>query len=62
MTCSPDILQSYDAIDKENDTLSVQLDALADMKFTHVVSCQIYGSQKSSGDPQAQDILDLMKR
>ncbi|KAK4487202.1 hypothetical protein RD792_006522 [Penstemon davidsonii] len=57
-----DILQGYDAIDRENDTLSAQLDALADMKFTHVVSCQIYGSQKSSGDPQAQDILELMIR
>ncbi|KAI3457533.1 hypothetical protein Pfo_014196 [Paulownia fortunei] len=57
-----DILQNYDAIDRANDTLSAQLDALVDMKFTHVVSCQIYGSQKSSGDPQAQDILDLMIR
>ncbi|XP_075498077.1 putative callose synthase 8 isoform X2 [Primulina tabacum] len=62
MTEDDDIIQSYDAIDKANDTLSAQLDALTDMKFTHVVSCQIYGSQKSSGDPQAQDILDLMKR
>ncbi|KAK6134488.1 hypothetical protein DH2020_031770 [Rehmannia glutinosa] len=57
-----DILQNYDAIDRANDTLSAQLDALVDMKFTHVVSCQIYGSQKSSGDPQAQDILELMIR
>ncbi|KAL6506932.1 putative callose synthase 8 [Orobanche hederae] len=55
-----DILQNYNAIDRANDTLSAQLDALADMKFTHVVSCQIYGSQKSSGDRQAQDILELM--
>lgn len=59
---SPDILQGYDAIEKKNDTLSAQLEALADMKFTHVVSCQIYGSQKNSGDPQAKDILDLMIR
>ncbi|XP_009622154.1 putative callose synthase 8 isoform X2 [Nicotiana tomentosiformis] len=57
-----DILQGYDAIEKKNDTLSAQLEALADMKFTHVVSCQIYGSQKNSGDPQAKDILDLMIR
>ncbi|KAL3651083.1 putative callose synthase 8 [Castilleja foliolosa] len=55
-----DILQNYDAIDRANDTLSAQLDALVDMKFTHVVSCQVYGSQKSTGDPQAQDILELM--
>ncbi|KAL9145596.1 hypothetical protein ABFS82_13G054300 [Erythranthe guttata] len=57
-----DILQNYEAIERADDTLSAQLDALVDMKFTHVVSCQIYGLQKSTGDPQAQDILDLMKR
>lgn len=57
-----DILQGYDAIEKGNDTLSAQLDALADMKFTHVISCQMFGSHKSSGNPQAQDILDLMIR
>lgn len=51
-----DILRGYD-----NDRLAAQLEALADMKFTHVVSCQMFGSQKTSGDPQAQDILDLMK-
>ncbi|KAF5950988.1 hypothetical protein HYC85_012981 [Camellia sinensis] len=57
-----DILQGYDAIERRNDTLSAQLDALADMKFTYVISCQMFGSQKSAGDPQAQDILDLMIR
>lgn len=57
-----DILQNYDAIERENDTLSAQLDALVDMKFTHVVSCQMYGSQKSSNDPQAKDMLSLMIR
>ncbi|RWV90457.1 hypothetical protein GW17_00047337 [Ensete ventricosum] len=39
-----------------------QSDALSDMKFTYVVSCQNFGAQKSSGDPHAQDILDLMIR
>jgi callose synthase len=34
--------------------------AIADMKFTYVVSCQQYGIQKRSGDPYAQDILRLM--
>ncbi|GJN22580.1 hypothetical protein PR202_gb10160 [Eleusine coracana subsp. coracana] len=34
--------------------------AVADMKFTYVVSCQQYGIQKRSGDPRAQDILRLM--
>ncbi|XP_051126234.1 putative callose synthase 8 isoform X2 [Andrographis paniculata] len=57
-----DILQNYDAIERPNDTLSAQLDALVDMKFTHIVSCQMYGSQKASGDPQATDILQLMIR
>ncbi|KAH6785388.1 hypothetical protein C2S51_037843 [Perilla frutescens var. frutescens] len=57
-----DILQNYDAIDRANDTLSAQLDALVDMKFTHVVSCQMFGSQKSTGDPQVQDMLDLLIR
>ncbi|KAJ6887508.1 glucan synthase-like 4 [Populus alba x Populus x berolinensis] len=37
-------------------------DALADLKFTYVISFQMFGSQKSSGDPHAQDILDLMKK
>lgn len=31
------------------------------MKFTYVVSCQKYGSQKQKGEPQAEDILNLMK-
>ncbi|CDP06081.1 unnamed protein product [Coffea canephora] len=62
MAADDDILQGYDAIGKGNDTLSAQLDALADMKFTHVISCQMFGSHKSSGNPQAQDILDLMIR
>ncbi|PIN16654.1 1,3-beta-glucan synthase/callose synthase catalytic subunit [Handroanthus impetiginosus] len=62
MAGDDDILQHYDTIDRPNDTLSAQLDALVDMKFTHVVSCQMYGAQRTSGDPQAQDILDLMIR
>lgn len=34
--------------------------AVADMKFTYVVSCQQYGIHKRSGDQRAQDILRLM--
>lgn len=41
-------------------SLLAQCQALADMKFTYVVSCQKYGIQKRSGDPRAQDILRLM--
>ncbi|CAI9094744.1 OLC1v1030531C1 [Oldenlandia corymbosa var. corymbosa] len=33
---------------------------MADMKFTYVISCQLYGIHKRSGDPRAQDILRLM--
>lgn len=31
------------------------------MKYTYVVACQIYGTQKARKDPQAEDILYLMK-
>ncbi|XP_042024280.1 callose synthase 5-like [Salvia splendens] len=37
-----------------------QLDAVADMKFTYVATCQNYGNQKRSGDRRATDILNLM--
>ncbi|XP_058098220.1 callose synthase 3-like isoform X2 [Magnolia sinica] len=41
-------------------SLWAQCQAVADMKFTYVVSCQQYGIQKRSGDARAQDILRLM--
>lgn len=41
-------------------SLWAQCQAVADMKFTYVVSCQQYGIQKRSGDARAQDILKLM--
>lgn len=31
------------------------------MKFTYVVTCQVYGSQKTKRDPRAEEILNLMK-
>ncbi|KAF7151972.1 hypothetical protein RHSIM_Rhsim02G0129600 [Rhododendron simsii] len=31
------------------------------MKYTYVVSCQMYGYHKGRGDPRAEDILYLMK-
>ncbi|KAG6408203.1 hypothetical protein SASPL_131207 [Salvia splendens] len=37
-----------------------QLDAVADMKFTYVATCQNYGNQKRCGDRRATDILNLM--
>ncbi|EOA26452.1 hypothetical protein CARUB_v10022498mg [Capsella rubella] len=36
--------------------------AQADLKFTYVVSCQIYGQQKQQKKPEATDILLLLQR
>ncbi|KAL3689639.1 hypothetical protein R1sor_015948 [Riccia sorocarpa] len=36
--------------------------AIAETKFTYVVTCQIYGQQKQKGEQQAKDILYLMKK
>lgn len=41
-------------------SLLAQCQAVADMKFTYVVSCQQYGIHKRSGDERAKDILKLM--
>ncbi|CAK7351705.1 unnamed protein product [Dovyalis caffra] len=62
MADNEDILEGYDGAERNNRTLFAQLDALADLKFTYVISFQMFGSQKSSGDPHAQDIIDLMNR
>ncbi|CAK9177419.1 unnamed protein product [Ilex paraguariensis] len=43
-------------------SLLAQCQAVADMKFTYVVSCQQYGIQKRSGDARAHDILRLMTK
>ena len=61
-------MEGYKAIElnrednKEDRSLKVQCEAVADMKFTYVVSCQQYGIQKRSGDQRAQDILRLMTK
>ncbi|CAK9325304.1 unnamed protein product [Citrullus colocynthis] len=57
-----DILEGYDTIGRGNRALSAQIDALTDMKFTYVLSCQSFGAQKACGDPREKDILDLMIR
>lgn len=36
--------------------------AQADLKFTYVVSCQIYGQQKQRKAPEAADISLLLQR
>ena len=59
-------MEGYKAIETSEDqikgerSLLTQCQAVADMKFTYVVSCQLYGIQKRSGDQRAQDILRLM--
>lgn len=45
---------------KDERSLWAQCQAVADMKFTYVVSCQQYGIQKRLNDTRAHDILKLM--
>lgn len=42
--------------------LSRESRAQADLKFTYVVSCQIYGQQKQRKAPEAADISLLLQR
>ncbi|KAK1261514.1 Callose synthase 3 [Acorus gramineus] len=67
MAKDDDLMKGYKAVEStaEDDkkverSLWAQCQAVADMKFTYVVSCQKYGVHKRSGDPHAQDILSLM--
>ncbi|XAR54308.1 1,3-beta-glucan synthase [Bertholletia excelsa] len=67
MAKDEDLLKGYKAAESNTEeqlrnetSLLAQCQAVADMKFIHVVSCQQYGIQKRSGDPRAQDILKLM--
>jgi callose synthase len=41
---------------------SIEARAQADLKFTYVVSCQIYGQQKQQKKPEATDIGLLLQR
>ncbi|GLT53892.1 hypothetical protein SLA2020_271280 [Shorea laevis] len=67
MASEGEILVGYKAVtipseeDKKSQrSLYAQLEAVADMKFTYVATCQNYGNQKRSGDRRATDILNLM--
>ncbi|KAK9292439.1 hypothetical protein L1049_020411 [Liquidambar formosana] len=67
MASESEILEGYKAITvpseedkKSKRSLYAQLEAVADMKFTYVATCQNYGNQKRSGDRRATDILNLM--
>jgi len=59
---SLDLMEGYRAMEvmSEDSQLMTQCKAIADMKFTYVVSCQQYGIQKRSNEPCAHDILGLM--
>ncbi|KAK8658810.1 hypothetical protein V6N13_029031 [Hibiscus sabdariffa] len=67
MATENEILEGYKAIlipsnedKKRQKSLYAQLEAVADLKFTYVATCQNYGNQKRSGDRRATDILNLM--
>ncbi|RHN43110.1 putative 1,3-beta-glucan synthase [Medicago truncatula] len=67
MASDKEILDGYKAITlpseedkKSHRSLYANLEAMADMKFTYVATCQNYGNQKRSGDRRATDILNLM--
>ncbi|XP_059431397.1 callose synthase 5 [Corylus avellana] len=67
MASEKEILEGYKAVTipseeekKSQRSLYAQLEAVADMKFTYVATCQNYGNQKRSGDRRATDILNLM--
>ncbi|KAH9611751.1 hypothetical protein KSS87_012090 [Heliosperma pusillum] len=55
-------VSSNDSLNVEGFELSPEARAQADLKFTYVVTCQIYGKQKEEGKPQAADIALLMQR
>eukprot|EP00252_Welwitschia_mirabilis_P024085 TRINITY_DN6_c2_g1_i1.p1 TRINITY_DN6_c2_g1~~TRINITY_DN6_c2_g1_i1.p1 ORF type:complete len:1930 (-),score=301.24 TRINITY_DN6_c2_g1_i1:544-6333(-) len=66
MALNEEIFQGYKAQglhsdeEKNERRLGAQLQAVADLKFTYVVSCQQYGIQKRSSDLRAKDILNLL--
>ncbi|XP_077211954.1 callose synthase 5-like [Tasmannia lanceolata] len=67
MATESEILEGYKAVTdpaeeekKSQRSLCAQLEAVADMKFTYVATCQNYGNQKQCGDRRATDILNLM--
>lgn len=55
-------LPSIDASTIQGFELSPKARAQADLKFTYVITCQIYGKQKEDRKPEAADIALLMQR
>ncbi|KAG2399383.1 Callose synthase [Vigna angularis] len=67
MANEKEILDGYKAVTvpseedrRSHRSLYASLEAVADMKFTYVATCQNYGNQKRNGDRRATDILNLM--
>ena len=64
-----DLMKGYKAAELESEknpkserSLWAQCQAIADLKFAYVVSCQQYGIDKRSGHSRAKDILKLMAK
>ncbi|XP_059665125.1 callose synthase 9 [Cornus florida] len=55
-------ISSKEAPDTRGFELSPEARAHSDLKFTYVVTCQIYGKQKEEQKPEAADIALLMQR
>ncbi|OWM73432.1 hypothetical protein CDL15_Pgr026531 [Punica granatum] len=55
-------ISSGDATDTQGFEFSPEARAQADLKFTYVLTCQIYGKQKEEQKPEAADIALLMQR
>ncbi|KAK4266518.1 hypothetical protein QN277_027422 [Acacia crassicarpa] len=53
---------SSEVTDTRGFDLSPEARAQADLKFTYVLTCQIYGKQKEEQKPEAADIALLMQR
>ena len=51
---------TIEELSKAKRSLLAQCQAVVDMKFSYVVSCQQYGIHKRSGNARAKDILKLM--
>ncbi|CAM8889972.1 unnamed protein product [Rhodiola kirilowii] len=55
-------ISANDTADTQGYEFSPEARAQADLKFTYVVTCQIYGKQKEEQKPEASDIALLMQR
>lgn len=65
LTSAVSIVDSYSRnnfISSQGFESSRESRAQADLKFTYVVSCQIYGQQKQRKAPEAADIALLLQR